>query len=140
MLLVDAAVGEDDVVVTLVDAVLGIMAEIVESFLESRLALADLEDYRQFYGVEAFVTDVAEDIQLGVRQDRMRQAHHLTVALVRVEDACAYASNIFRETHDEVLTYGVDGRVRHLCELLTEVVEEYLRTVGEDSQRSVVTH
>ena len=70
----------------------------------------------------------------------MGQAHHLAVGLVRIKDACAHAANILCETHYEVLAYGVDGRVGDLCELLTEVIEEYLWLVREYGKRCVVAH
>ena len=70
----------------------------------------------------------------------MRQAHHLTVGFVRGEDACAHATDILGERHDEVLTNRVDGGVSDLCKLLTEIVEKDLRTVRQHGQRCVVTH
>ena len=70
----------------------------------------------------------------------MWQTHHLTVALVRVQNSGTNTTDIFSQTHHEVLTDRVDGRVRNLSELLAEVVEEYLWTVGQYSQWSIVTH
>ncbi len=93
------------------------------------LALGCLEEHVQLHGVESLVADILEDIELGIGQDRMRQAHHLAVALVWVQDARTYTTDVLGKTHHEVFADGVDGRVGNLCKLLTEVVEEYLRLV-----------
>jgi len=70
----------------------------------------------------------------------MRQSHHLAVALVGIQYARAHTTDVFGEAHDEFLADGVDGRVGNLCELLAEIVEEYLRFVREHGERSVVSH
>ena len=70
----------------------------------------------------------------------MRQAHHLAVRLVGIQDTRAYSSDVLRQTHHQLLANRVDGGVRHLGELLTEVVEERLRPVAQHGQRRVVTH
>ena len=57
-----------------------------------------------------------------------------------VRDVHAHSTDIFGKRHDQFLTDGVDGRVSDLCELLTEIVEEQLRTFGDDCQRRIVTH
>ena len=75
-----------------------------------------------------------------VVQDGVRQTYHLTVGLVGVQDARADTSDIFCQRHHQFLTDRVDGGVRDLRELLTEVVEEDLRFVGKNSKRGVVTH
>ena len=64
----------------------------------------------------------------------------MAVALIRRKDARTYATDIFGETHYKFLTYRVDGRIGDLCELLAEIVEEDLWLVGNNSQRSVITH
>ena len=67
MVLVDGTVGEDDVVVALVDTVLGFVAEVLESLVETFLAKFCLEDDRQLDGVESLISDVAQNVELGVR-------------------------------------------------------------------------
>ena len=144
-----ALVGKDDVVVTVIDSFLGILAELVEGHAEVFAGLRiprftslrmSLEDHRQLDGVETLVPDVTENVELGVVQDGMGQSHHLAVGLVGVQDASAHASDIFGERHHEVLADGVDGRVGDLGELLTEIVEEHLWLVGEHGERRVVAH
>ena len=140
MCLVHVTVAEDDIVVAFIHAALRILAELVESVAQSGFALCTLKEYGQFDRVETLVTDVAEDIQLGVVQDGMGQTHHLAVGLVGREDAGAHASDILGERHHQFLTDGVDGRVGYLGKLLAEIVEENLGLVGEHGQRGVVTH
>ena len=70
----------------------------------------------------------------------MRQTNHLTVGLIGVEDARAHTTDIFRKTHHQFLADGVDGRIRYLCKLLPEIVEECLRFVRENGQWGIVTH
>ncbi len=77
--LIDIAVAEDDVVVAFVDALLGIMAQAVESIAQARFALPCLKEDGQLDGVEALVTDVAEDVELRVGEDGVGQTHHLAV-------------------------------------------------------------
>ena len=79
MLPVHLTVGEDDVVVSLVDTLFGILAQLVESVAQSVLPLAAFEEDRQLDGVEALVAYVAEDVKLCVRKDRVGQAYHLAV-------------------------------------------------------------
>ena len=126
MSLIHATVGEDDIVVTVVHALGSLLAKLVESLVQTFLALRCLEEHVELHGVESLVTDILENIELGIGQDWVWQAHHLAVGLVWVQDTRAYTTDVLGETHHEVLTDGVDGRVGNLCELLTEVVEENL--------------
>ena len=137
---VDVAVGEYDVVVAVIHAALRLLAQVVEGLAQPFLALGALEYDGQLHGVEALVAYVAEYVELRVGEYGVRQAHHLAVGLVGSEDACAHAAYVLAERHHQILAYGVDGRVGDLRELLAEVVEEYLRAVGEHGQGRVVAH
>ena len=108
--------------------------------MQTVLSLIAGEENRQLHRIESLITDVTKDIELGVVQNRMWQTYHLTVRLIGCQNTMTYASDILCERHHEFLTDGVDGRIRDLCELLTEIVEERLRAIGEDSQRGIVTH
>ena len=79
MCLVDIAVGEDDVVVTLVDTLLGIVAKAFEGVAQAALALPCLKEDGELDGVEALVAYVAEDVELRVGENGVGQAHHLAV-------------------------------------------------------------
>ena len=70
----------------------------------------------------------------------MWQTDHLAVALVWVQNAGTYSTDILGKTHHKVLTDRVDGRVGNLSKLLTEVVEENLWLVGEHGKWGIITH
>ena len=124
--LIHATVAQDDVVVTIIHALCCLLAEFIQSLMQSFFALGGFENHVELDGIESLVADILKDIQLGIGQDRMWQANHLAVALVWVQNAGTYSTDILGKTHHEVLTDGVDGRVGNLCKLLTEVVEENL--------------
>ena len=131
MVAVGATVGEDNIVESVIDALLGFMTELVDSIVQADAALRGIEEDGQLHGVKALVADVTKDVELRIGQDGMRQSYHLTVGLVGIEDTRTHTTDIFGERHDEILADGVDGRVGHLCELLTEIVEEDLRTIAQ---------
>ena len=144
VLVIDVAVGEDDIVISVVNTLLGVVAQAVDGLVETLAAhgriSGSLKGHAEFACVEAFIADVAKNVELGVGQDGVGQTHHLAVGLVGVEDAGAHAADVLRETHHEVLTDGVDGRVGDLRELLAEVIEEDLRFGRQHGQRRVVAH
>ena len=123
MRLVEVAVAQDDVVHTLVYTGFSLMTQVVECLAQTFLTLRYLEEDRQLLGVEALIADVTEYIKLCVGQYGLRQAHHLTVRGIGCQDVRTYGTDILCETHHQLLADGVDGRVRHLRKLLTEVVE-----------------
>ena len=139
-LLVDVSIGKDDVVHALIDRCLSLLAEVFDGLTQSAGALLDVEQHGELLGLEALVADVAEDVQLRVRQHWLWQTHHLAVAGVGGQDVRAHCTDVLGQRHHQFLTYRVDGRVRHLRKLLSEVVEEYLRTVRDHCQWRVVTH
>ena len=94
--------------------------------MQSFFALGGFENHVKLDGIESLVADILKDIQLGIGQDRMWQANHLAVALVRVQNAGTHSTDILGKTHHEVLTDRVNSRVGNLRKLLTEVVEENL--------------
>ena len=124
--LIHATVAQDDVVVAIIHALCRLLAEFIQSLMQSFFALGGFEKHVEFYCIESLVADILKDIQLGIGQDRMWQTNHLAVAFVWVQDAGTYSTDILGKTHHEVLTDGVDGRVGNLSKLLTEVVEEDL--------------
>ena len=138
--LIHATVGEDDIVVTVIHALCCLLAEFIQSLMQSFFTLGGFEEHVELDGIEALVADILKDIQLGIGQDRMWQTNHLAVAFVRVQDAGTYSTDILGKTHHKVLTDGVDGRVGNLSKLLTEIVEENLWLVGKHSKRSIITH
>ena len=139
-LLVDVTVRENDVVHTFIHTRLCLLAQILDSLSQSTRTFFNVEQHGEFLRLETLVADVAENVQLRVGQHRLWQSHHLAVRSVGREDVRAHRTDILRQAHHQFLTYGVDGRVGHLCKLLTEVVEENLRTVADDCQWRVITH
>ena len=137
---IHATVGEDDIVVTIIHALCCLLAEFIQSLMQSFFALGGFENHVELDGIESLVADILKDIQLGIGQDRMWQTDHLAVALVWVQDSGTYSTDILGKTHHEVLTDRVDGRVGNLCKLLTEVVEENLWLVGKYGKRGIITH
>ena len=75
-----------------------------------------------------------------VGQYGLWQTHHLTVRGVGRQDVRTYSTDVLGQRHHQFLADGVDSRIGDLCKLLTEIVEEHLRTVANHSQRGVVTH
>ena len=140
MLAVDVAVGEDDVVDTLVHALLCLLAQIVESAAQTAFAFLHLEEHGQLHGVESLVADIAKQVEFGIGEHGLRQTHHLAVALVGSKYSATHTSYIFGKRHHQFLTYRVDGRIGDLRKLLTEIVEQQLRTLAQYGERRVVAH
>ena len=140
MFFVDASIRKYDVVYSFVYRFFRFLAKFIQSFFQSRTAFCYLKKSRQFHGVESLVSYVAQYVEFGIRKDRMRQTHHLTVTLARHKDVSSYSTDIFCKRHNQLFTNRVDGRVCYLCKLLTEVVEQYLRQFTQYSQRCIVTH
>ena len=137
---INVAVGEDDVVHPLADRRLGLPAQSGQSFLKALLSLADREQRGKLHRLETLITDVAKDVKLRIVQDRMREAHHLAMALVRQQDVAAHGTDVFRERHHQLLADGVDRRIGHLGKLLTEVVEQQLGLIRQHGQRRIIAH
>ena len=140
MLFVDISVRKNDIVYAFINTCLSLLAQVVESLAQAVLTFRYLKHYRQLLSVEAFIADIAEYIELCICQHRLRQAHHLAVRCIWRQNICTHGTDVFRQRHHQFFADRVDGRVCHLCKLLTEIVEQHLRTVRDDSQRSVVTH
>ncbi len=140
MLCIYVSVTQDDIVYAIIHALLGLLAEVVKGSTQACLTLRRLKEDGKFDGLETLVTDVAEDVQLSVGQHGLRQTNHLAVRLVGSKDTTAYTTDILGEGHDEFLADRVNGRIGDLCKLLTEIVEKYLWTVGNDCQGGVITH
>ena len=89
------AVGKHDVVHSFVDGFFRLLAEGCQCFLQSLAPFCHFEEQGQFHGLEAFVPDVAENIQLGVVQDGMVQPHHLAMVFAGCQYVHAYGSDVF---------------------------------------------
>ena len=79
MLVVDVAIAQDNIIYTLVNARLGLVAEVIQSLTQTLFTFIYIEKDREFLCVESLITDVTKYIKLCVCQHRLRQTHHLTV-------------------------------------------------------------
>ena len=129
MRLVDIAIRENDVVHTLVNTCLSLMTQVIQSLSQALFTLTHFKEDRQLLGVKAFIADVTKYIKLCVGQYGLRQTNHLTVRGIGRQDVGSYGSDVLCQAHHQLLADRVDGRVRHLRKLLTEVVEQHLWTV-----------
>ena len=140
MLVVDITVGEDDVVHALVHTSLSLFAELVECVTKPFFTFGYLKRHSEFPGVETLVTDVTQYVELCIGKHGLRQAHHLTVRGIGGQNVGTHSTDVLGEAHHQFLANRVNGGVRYLCELLTEIVEQHLRTVTYNGQWCVVTH
>ena len=96
MLAVDVTVGKNDIVDTLVYALLRLLAQIVQGAAQTAFAFLHIEEHRQLHGVESLIADVAEQVQFGIGEYGLWQTHHLAVAFVGSKNATTHTSDIFR--------------------------------------------
>ena len=140
MVAVDALVGQYYVVHTVVDRCLGAAAQLIDGFLQPGGAFCRIKQHWQLHGVESLVSDIAENVELGVGQHGVGQTHHLAVRLAWQKDVHAHSADIFCQRHHQLFADWVYGGVGHLCKLLSEVVEQQLRTAAQHGKRRVVAH
>ena len=137
---VHTPVGQDDVVHSIIHGLFRLPAQSVQGGQKSRPAFRHVEKHGQLDSLETFVPDVAQYVELGVVQHRMRQPDHLAMLLVRHEYLHPDCPDVFRQGHYKLFPYRVDGGVCDLGELLAEIIEQQLRLFRKDGQRSVVAH
>ncbi len=77
--------------------------------------------------------------QLALRQNRRAQ-HDLARMLGRRHEDVALRSDLGLQRHDDGLAQRIDRRVRHLGELLSEVIVERADLVRQNGHRRVVAH
>ena len=71
MSFIHATVAQDDVVVAIIHALGSLLAEFIQSLVQSFFALGGFEEHVEFYCIKSLVADILKDIQLGIGQDRM---------------------------------------------------------------------
>jgi len=116
------AVGQYNVVHAFGDGLFGFLAQAVKRFLQSCTSFGDFKQYRQLYGLEAFVADVAENIQLRIRQDGVVQPYHFAMAFVGCQYVHAHCADVLGERHYQLFADRVDRRIGDLRKLLAEVI------------------
>ena len=115
------------------------LAQLVQSALQARFAVADAEQRGQSGRQQITIRNPAQFFQFAIGEQRMRQLQHVAV-LGRLFENVALAADVADQRHHHLFANGIDGRIRHLREELLEVVEQRLRLVREARQRRVGAH
>src|SRR5581483_5059266 len=130
VVLVDAAIREDQERVAGLDRERSAPAELIERPLQSLLAVGDREERRQRIGEEIALRDTAQLLQIAIREDRVRQLQRVAVPRRLVQDV-ALGADITDERHHHFFADRVDRRIGDLRKELLKVVEQRLRLVGQ---------
>ena len=123
MLGIDITVAEHDVVATLIYSLFSLKAKALDALPQALGAIFHSKSHFHLASVEAFVTEVAEDVELGIGEDGSVKLHHLAEVGCRLKQVHLYCTNIAVEAHHEFLAERVDRRIGDLGEVLAEVVE-----------------
>ena len=123
MLSINITVAEHDVVATLIYSLFSLKAKALDAFPQALGAIFHSKSHFHLASVEAFVTEVAEDVEFGIGEDGSVKLHHLAEVGCRLKQVHFYCTNIAVEAHHEFLAERVDRRVGDLGEVLAEVVE-----------------
>ncbi len=140
----DVTVREDQDPGALVDRAAGVAEQGLERVVEQpprrgATGARPREAHGQRLRLEVGHEVPAEAGDVVVGEDRMRQAEHAALA-GRLLEEVALAADTRHQRHDRLLADGVDGRVRHLRELLLEVPVEELWPLREHRERDVHAH
>ena len=136
VVLVDAAVRQDDDVRTLLVSLVALHVEVVDGLLEGRVLVVQDADRCHFEARQIHVFDFQ---QVDAREDGMPNFQDLAVVLLVLEQVTVRA-DIDLSVRDDPFPDGVDGRVRDLREQLLEVAEQELVLLGQDRERDVDAH
>ena len=93
-------------------------------------------------GVEGFLEerDAADLLEIVVGEDRLAHFEALALGVALDVEDVRPRSDERHEAHDEFFADRVDRRVRHLREVLLEIVVEELRLVRQRRDRRVGAH
>ena len=137
---VDAPIAQNHIIVTVVDRFFRHSAKSVNRVRKPLSAVCRAEQHRQGQRPKSFVTQIIQNIQFGIGQDRTRQFDHFAVFGRRVQDISADRADVTGDRHDQFFADRIDRRIGHLRELLPEIVEQPLRFGRQNGQRRVVAH
>ena len=135
----DAAVGQDQDARAAAHRALRLGAQALERGLESRAAFAGLEHAREGRRRESGAIELAQLLELLVRNDWMLDTHHARMLGRRLEQV-ALGTERRVERHHRALVDRIHRRVAHLREQLLEVAVEHLRPVAQARERRVLAH
>mmetsp|Transcript_15003 Transcript_15003/g.40466 ORF Transcript_15003/g.40466 Transcript_15003/m.40466 type:complete len:533 (+) Transcript_15003:2899-4497(+) len=99
--------------------------------------LSALEGQPEQLGAQVLIVDDGAELRL--QQDGALKSNLAVGVGVGLEQVATLAQ-AHLHAHDQALTQGIDGGVRHLGKALLEVVVQGVGLVGEHSQRDVITH
>ena len=136
MVLVDAAVRENDDVLAAGVGVVDRDIELLQGALKGRVLV--VED-RHGLRVEAGLVEVPDLDEVDAGQDRILHLKHAAVLSLRLQQV-AVRADVDRRVRDDLLPERVDRRVGHLREHLLEVLEQQLVLHGQHRERRVVAH
>ncbi len=136
VVLVHAAVREDDDVLSLCRRAVHCDVQLLQRALQRRVLVIQERDGLRMEPGLIQRTDLHE-IHSG--QDRMIDLQHTAVLRLFIQKI-AVGSDVDRRVRDHLLTEGVNRRVRDLREQLLEIIEQELVLTGENRERNIVSH
>ncbi|MBG9887289.1 hypothetical protein ABE10_12290, partial [Bacillus toyonensis] len=139
--LVRVSIGEDDELRALCDRIVNLRAHLRQPLLHrvrAGIEVVEALDRRTGPPGQGPI-DVSDLRELVIVDDREVQRHAAGVLGSRCQQVALGAEPEPQAGHD-LFADGVQGRVRHLGELLDEVVEEKPRTLAEHGDRRVAAH
>jgi hypothetical protein len=143
VLLVVAAVRDDEQVVPLGDRLRGLDLHVLDGLAEPRAALVDLEERGDGHGSEATAgrtpVERAQPFQILVGEHR-RGHVELPARLRRGLEEVPLRPDRGLDPHDDLLADGIHGGIGDLGEELLEVAVEELGLLGQHGERRVGAH
>ena len=136
MVLVNVPVGQDDDVRTLFISAVYLQENAVDGLFEAGVLVVVDGDSGDFEARDIHVLDAEK---VSGREDGIVDLEHLAVFGL-VFQQVAVCAHIDAGGGDDLLADGVDGRVRHLCKTLLEIIEERRVLAAEDGKRGIGTH
>ena len=136
MIFIHVTVGQDDDVRTLLVGAVYLQKYPVDGLFQTGV-LVVVDGHRSH--LEARHVHVLDLQQVGVGQDGVVHLEHLAVLRLILQQV-AVGTDVNAGGGDHLLPEGVNGRVRHLCEPLFEVVEQRGMLAAEHGKRGVGAH
>ena len=136
MVFIHVPVGQDDDVCTLLVGAVYLQKYPVDGLFQTGV-LVVVDGYRSH--LEARHVHVLDLQQVGVGQDGVVHLEHLAVLRLILQQI-AVGTDVNAGGGDHLFPDGVNGRVRHLCEPLFEVVEQRGMLAAEHGKRGVGAH
>ena len=139
MVVVDAAIGQNEEVAALADGLACFGKQIVERLLKPLTAFVHVEKDRQGDRLEAGTVDVAQPLELLVAEDGTFQSNLVATFRLRIQQVPFRADGRVRR-RDDFFADTINRRIGDLREQLLEIVVEQLRFVRQHCQRRVRAH